>query len=42
MLTARVAVPFQTASAAASVAPAMSALAACMFGKTGSSDVPRP
>ena len=42
MLTARVASPRHTASAAASVAPATSALASCMPSKTGLSGVLRP
>ena len=39
---ARARAPVQTASAAAIVAPAISALASCMPGKTGLSAVPRP
>jgi hypothetical protein len=42
MFTARVVSAFQTASAAAMVAPQMRALASCMPSKTGLSGVFRP
>ena len=42
MFTARMASAFQTASAAAMVAPQMRALASCIPSKTGLSDVFSP